>query len=394
MKKSLWLSIAAASLLSANASALEVGYKNGFFVVNDEHSFSLNINGRLQPRFDFTDSKGEDADATFRLRRALLHFQASVYEKSHFSFALYHSTRSTNFSQVNITGVLLEHEFLPQFVVTVGMVGLPLDIMSTQSSAWYLLPEAPITFTQNDTATPLTATRTSFGAPDGLGVNLSGDVGKFFYSWSVVNGKESNYATNTDLRFSTGARVGFNIFNPVGGSMTDFVCSTKPKWTVSVGADYQGKRSDQAYADASTAAGGGGLAPEIKRILTASAGTGFRYAGFSAQAEGYARSTSISDFGSLPLELQDARLVDIGYYAALGYYIMPRKFEVALQTTQIIREGDLNNAYAFGGGLNYYIADNNIKTQLSYNLQVDYNDVTGNQSNKRHLLALQLQGAF
>ena len=176
--------------------------------------------------------------------------------------------------------------------------------------------------------------------------------------------------------------------------MTDFVCSTKPKWTVSVGADYQGKRTDQAYADANTAAGGAGLAPEIKRILTASAGTGFRYAGFSAQAEGYARSTSISDFGSLPVELQDARLVDIGYYAALGYYIMPRKFEVALQTTQIIREGDLNNAYAFGGGLNYYIADNNIKTQLSYNLQVDYNDVTGNQSNKRHLLALQLQGAF
>lgn len=393
MKKYLWL-VLAASFLSAKAFALDVGYKNGFYMINDDQSFALNVTGRIQPRLDFTDSKTEDPALSFKIRRALLHFQAIVQEKTRASFALYHSTRSVNFDRVNITGVVLEHEFNPAFVAAFGMVGLPLDMMSATSSAWYLLPEAPITFTQTDAATPFTSTRTSFGAPDGVGVNLGGRSGKFFYSASVVNGTESNYQVNPDMKFSTGARVGFNIFDPVGGSMTDFVCSTTPKWTVSAGANYQGKKVDQAYADASAAAGGGGVAPEIRRALTGSVGTGFRYAGFSAQLETYYRQTSFDSFGSLPPELQDSKLTDFGYYAALGYYVIPRKLEIAAQGAQLFREGPVNNAYAFGGGVNWYIKDNNLKAQLSYNLTLDYNDVTGSQTNKRHLATLQLQGAF
>ena len=392
MKKRIWLSVVAASLLSTNSFAFDVGYKNGFFIVSDDESFALNITGRIQPRLEYTDSKSEDSALSFSIRRALIHFEAVANKKTHASFALYHSTRSVNFNKLNIAGVVLEREIIPQFSVAVGMIGLPLDMMSATSSAWYLLPEAPITFTQTDSATPFTSTRSSFGAPDGVGLNFNGNVSKFFYSWSVVNGAESNYQVNPDMKFSTGARVGFNILSPVGGSMTDFVCSTKPKWTVSAGANYQGQRIDQAYADAQ---GAGAVAPDIKRILTASAGTGFRYAGFSAQVETYYRITSFNNFGTLPAELTtDSSLNDIGGYVALGYYIVPRKFEIALQGAEMIRQGPVNNAYAFGGGVNYYISDNNLKAQLSYNLTLDYNDVTGSQTNKRHLGVLQLQGAF
>ena len=60
MKKRIWLSVVAASLLSTNSFAFDVGYKNGFFIVSDDESFALNITGRIQPRLEYTDSKSED----------------------------------------------------------------------------------------------------------------------------------------------------------------------------------------------------------------------------------------------------------------------------------------------------------------------------------------------
>lgn len=395
-------------LLAVTAQAEEekkpaAGYGGGFFLQSDDGAFNLKINGRLQPRFQYTDNNTSDPAATFMLRRALLVFTGTIKEKASVGMVLLHATNSNNFSTVNIDSVTFDYAFMPQFNVSVGMVGLPLDLLGDRSSGGMLTTEDSLVWTQSDGSTAITATRESFGGPSGLGVNLNGAFGKFFYTWSVVNANESNYALNPNTRFSTGMRLGFNILEAANlGWQTDYNQTEKPALTVGLGATYQGKRTDSGFASAFDAADmedgvddfAPATAPELNRMLQFATGAAFRWKGLSLQGEVYNRYTKFASFGDLPIELQDANLTDFGYYFLAGYYVMPKKLELALQAAQIFREGPDNNANQFGGGINYYFHGNNLKTQLCYFWTEDYDDVTGSKNLKTHKAVLQLQAGF
>jgi len=235
------------------------------------------------------------------------------------------------------------------------MVGLPLSIINEVSGRWLLLPEAPQVVTRNDTLKGIVPLRSSFGVPDGLGINFSGSYWKWFYSLSVVNGNESNYNINWyQKKMAVGFRTGFNILDPVGGSLTDFDCSTTPKLTVSVGMNYLGKRLDDTLTTPA----------EIKYKLTGSGGVALRWAGFALTTEFFYRSTKMNSLGSSPIG--ELKYHDMGYYGDIGYYVIPKKLELALQGGQSIRQGPANNSWEIGGGINYYIFGNNLKLQLAY----------------------------
>lgn len=390
------LLIVVLSFITSSVYAAEVGYKSGFFIKGDE-GFQLKINGRLQPRLEFTKKQTEPKKTLgFKIRRADLIFKGQVNEWVSFTMDLRHSTNSKNFNTVNLIGTTATYAPIPEFSVTAGMVGLPLDLMNEMSSAWYLLPEPPVTMTQSDGATSITASRKDFGVPDGLGVNLSGEISKFFYSVSGVNGSESNYGINNNMRMSFGARTGMNILGAVGGSMSDFERSSDPNLTVSVGGMYQTKRLDTDYAEARNAAltVTNSVAPEIKYILTGSGGVALRWLGLSVQSEAYYRKTRFSSFGSLPAALQFANLTDFGYYGAVGYYIVPKCFEAALQAGQIFRQGPDNNANQVGAGLNWYVFNNNLKLQLAYTWTEDYDDIQGRANNNVHQVILNAHTTF
>ncbi|MBI4211702.1 MAG: hypothetical protein HY540_03610 [Deltaproteobacteria bacterium] len=395
MKK--WLLMVMLVLVPAMASATEVKYGNGFQIINDDETFKLKVTGRFQPRFEYTRKEtGVRNVGTFKVRRADVNFKATIHKILSLGLGLKHSTNSKNFSTLNIAGGTMTYQAYPEFGVTVGMVGLPLDILTETSSSWYLLPEPGITATQSDDATPFTTTRDSFSVPDGLGVNIAGDISKFFYSLSVVNGAESNYAPNPGMKFSTGARMGVNILGAVGGSMSDFEQSSDPQLTVSIGGMYQGRRTDDAFATARNEAMGvsNSVAPDLKYIATGSGGVALRYAGFALTSEAYFRNTKFSSFGNIPVQLQRSSLSDFGYYAALGYYLLPKMLEAALQAGQIFRQGPDNNANQIGGGLNWYIFDNNLKIQLAYTWTQDYDDIVGTANNNVHNVVLQVHTMF
>ena len=391
MKKRIMLVLAVLALLIPASAFAESGYDGGFFIKNAEDTFNLRLGGRVQTKLIF-DHDGDRNPAlgdpnknriSFQMRRALIGVNAQYHEIVSTGFTLMHAVGNaagTNFQTVNITGAYASVEVLPEFVITAGMVGLPLDMITETSSKWLLLTEKPVTCTQDDGVKAITPLRPSFGTPDGLGLNFSGGYWKWFYSASVVNATESNYDMNLDTKMSFGFRTGINILDPVPGSQTDFANSTTPKLTVSMGTDYQGKRTDP------------NTGANIKYIWTSSLGVGVRWAGLAFTTEGYYRRTKLTSLGTAlwarPM------LTDIGYYAALGYYILPKKFEIAAQAGQIIRQGPDNNSWQFGGGLNYYVFDNNLKVQLDYTLTTDFDDVTGFQNRKIHTIALMASAIF
>lgn len=373
--------------LPSAALAGNVGYKGKFFIENDEQTFKLNIGGRVQPRLFWQKETGVATNPqvlSFQMRRALVDFSAQIHEIVSAGFALMHAVgrvAGTDFQTVNVVGATVGIEIVPELSITAGMVGLPLDIMSEASSKWFLLTEAPITSTQVDGQRGITELRPDFGTPGGLGVNFSGGTWKWFYSLSVVNGAESNYEINPNRKVSFGFRTGFDILDSVPGMQTDFDQSETPKLTVSAGSDYQGARNSDAGS-------------RVKYIWTSSAGAAFRWKGLAVTTEGYYRRTRITSIASTDLQWARPRYTDIGYYAAVGYYIIPKKFEVAGQGGQIIRQGPVNDSWQFGGGLNYYIFDNNMKMQMDYTLTRYFNDVTGQRENRTHVVSLLATAVF
>jgi len=372
----------------AVAKAQTTGYDGGFFVKNDEETFKLKITGRVQPKIAFQHETLDDPAtghyknrSSFSMRRAELGFATTIQDQLTLRIGLKHSTNSKNFETANVSYATASFEVIPEFVVTSGMVGLPLSIMAETSSKWFLLNDPPITELQDDGLKDFTIARSNFAVPDGLGVNFAGDISKFFYSFSIVNGAESNYAFNLNNRFSFGARVGYNILDPVPGSMTDFECSSKPKLTVSVGSMYQAKRTDP------------NVNADIKYMWTSSLGVALRWGGFAFTTEGYYRRTRVTNPGTAVWARP--KLDDLAYYAAAGYYIIPKKLEIAAQAAQILREGPDNNANSFGGGLNYYVFDNNFKIQLSYIWTMDYDDMWGAGANNHiHNISLMTSALF
>lgn len=396
------------ALVYAQTTGSNTGYDKGFFIKNDEGDFQLKFNGRVQTQFNwFKDPTRVSATTpksqfmSFNFRRAFVAINAKMADIVNAGFTLLHATQTVpagntgtqnvTFATVNVTGATASIELIPEFAVAVGMVGLPLDMMSEISSAWLLSIEKPITSSQDDggNVTPDGSTiyRSSFGTPDGLGVNFSGSYWKWFYSASVVNSTESNYTANFNRRFSFGFRTGFNILDSVGGSMTDFECSESPKLTVSVGTMYQAAR--WLTVPATVAA----IPVKFNYLWTSSLGVALRWGGLAFTTEGYYRKTKL---GNTPGGLLYYRpnLTDVGYYAALGYYAIPKKFEIAAQAAQIFRQGPDNNSYGLGGGLNYYIFDNNLKLQLAYALQADFDATPDSGAAKIHNITLMASAAF
>lgn len=383
MKKSL-MAVVVAFVLSLPSVVLAqvAGYNDGFFIQNEDQTFNLTINGRVQPQYQFTKQGNNVRDpsdptgatnfptkvSTFSVRRAEIKFGATVHDNLTFRVGLKHATNSANFATINATGATVSYTVIPAFTVTAGMVGLPLDFITETSSSWLVMTDYPVTSTQDDGVQQITPLRSSFGAPDGLGVNFAGDISKFFYSASIVNNAESNYAFNTNMRVSAGLRAGMNIMdNANDGSQTDWECSPKPRLSMSAGGNYSSRRVDP------------NTGADIKYKLTGSLGLALRWAGFSLTTEGYIRRTRITTPGTAIWSRPN--LDDFGYYAALGYYVIPKKLELAAIGGQIFREGPDNNSHEFGGGINWYIFDNNMKLQGAFTWNEDFDDILGRENN-------------
>lgn len=360
------------------------GYDGGFFIKNEDDTFRLDLTGGVKTAFFLKKATDAPSVLSFQIQGAWIDVGAAIHEKAKAGFTLLHAVGSVpqgagqpnaTFQTANVTGAFIEYGVIPEFVVTAGMVGLPLDM-----GVGCLLTGYPITSTQIDGEKEITPLRGSFGAPAGLGVRLSGDIWRFRYEVGVVNGAESNYEINADRKMSPGLRLAFDILDPAGSSPSDTGYSETPKLSISTGTICQGKKLD-AYTDA-----------DIKYQWTSTAGARFKWRGLAITTQGYYRRSRFTSIGSA--QWLRPRLTDIGYYAGAGYFVLPKKLELAAQAGQVVRQGPDNDAWQFGGGINWYIFEGNLVLKADYTLTTDFDDITGTQSNRIHVAYLQLVASF
>lgn len=342
------------------------GYNGGFFVQTKDGEFKLKMNARMHFQYKYENLEGV-SKSTFMVRRALLAFKGTIYDRFTVSTKIQSGTNN-GFSYVagptladtsSETRLVTYWEtygavdIIPEFNITLGDVYLPFDLQGEGSSTAMFMCEQPITATQRDANYSQTIARNAFGTDEDTGIVLSGNIGKFGYAVAGVNGS-GPHSYNINRKFDWGGRIYVDVLEPMDMGEPDLAYSEKPRLLISAGTVWQ----DEDAVDPNT-----GL--PISWNWSSSGGVQFKWKGFAMIAEAYYRRLKIG--AAVPYKLDD-----FGYYAQAGYFVWPKKFEIVARGAQIFREGPENNSHEYGGGLNYYIHGYNAKVQLDYSRVLDF----------------------
>ncbi len=379
--------LASCLITTRAAHASHVGYDWGLYLASDDWNYKLTFSGGVLPRFQYrkqNDALWQPTLVTFmESAYIVVKFDSAKGFKSEFTFG--HGTGAPEYATVNIGNAWVQYWVNKYLEIRMGTLSLPLSF--GVDGGWMLLNDPPITFTQWDginnyvpyqIVTPL---RSSFGSPWALGLRLTGKVWKMLYQFAVINGNESNFIDNPNKRMNFGGRVRFDILGDTDMEKeTDYSYSETPQLSVNLGSIYEGKRTDP-YTGA-----------DVRYWWTSTLGVGLRWKGFALTSEGYYRRTRFNTLGTATWARY--KLTDIGYYVGLGYYIIPKKLELAALGAQIIRQGPDNDSHQLGGSVNWYIHGYNLKIQTSYNWKEDFDDVAGTENNHIHTVDICLQARF
>lgn len=346
-----------------------VGYDGGFFVQNSEGDFKLKINGRLQPQYYFEKGRlGVESINTFRMRRAMVRFSGDLGKKWSFSSLLQNATSSTQTPGTLFWEASVTYQHSPLFGIEMGMITPPMDRLGQVSSGVMMFVDPPLSSTQADGIQDLSISRPEFGLSDGLGFIMSGSLhDKFLYGAAITNGNNptgnSLFTSNFNKRMSGSARLQYNILKDPGFAQPDLDWSESPALAIGAGGAYLDQGSADTYATAIF----------FRYNLQGSADIAFKYKGLSLITEWYGRIQYCSTIGTNAM----FTLHDAGYYAMAGYFVIPKKLEIAGEVSQIFREGPHNNSSEFIGGINWYIHGNMIKWQNNVGSVKDFDTVDG-----------------
>lgn len=308
------------------------GYDNGLFLQTKDDLFKLKINLQLQPQYQSLVMDGQSDVHTFQLRRGRLIFSGHALTKN-LSYKFQYeaiggranTTRRGEVRGNSLRDAYINYAFTDEIQILFGQFK-PFYNREEQTSS------SKLQFVDRSISNDV------FTFARDLGVALHGKVFDKKLEWGafLTNEGVGRNTTNANNSFLMGGRLAYNILGSHGYTMSDVNYSEDPQLALGVAANFN---KPAASGNNSTIASTGDLA--------------FRYKGFSALTEGhFVRDTtaSVSTYGVL---------------GQAGYFIVPKKFEVAARATGIFPTGN-TKGYEIGGGLNYFFKGHNTKLQADY----------------------------
>jgi hypothetical protein len=192
---------------------------------------------------------------------------------------------------------------------------------------------------------PIIATAEPFTPNFQTGIDFLGTLAKKLdYELFAVNG--SNFdRLNLDKSFRLGLCLTYNILGRPGLGVSDNDWSESPQLALTLSGAYE--KADQAQNAAVNIAAG-------DHLIRGQANAVFRYKGFSLVPEFMLLYDGTKHFKHYAMAGQT------------GYFVVPRKLEVAGGASWLRYAGPVNDIYEFTGGLNYYFFGQPVKLQADY----------------------------
>ena len=345
------------------------GYKKGFFIQSPDGKYKLLIGGYLQLQLNANWDNGE-SKVGFRIRRARLAFKGNLFTpkftfKFQFDFA--------KFKTELLLDAYINYDILrtPDILeVRFGQQTIPFSRQIQISSSSQEFVDRSLATKEFVNADDVDVD--GDGVPDKL-VKNGRDLGiqiygkpfdkKLEYYVGVFNGHGTN-TTNVNNDFLYLGRFVYNILGDVGyGYEGDWKDRPKPAFFIAGSANYNTRNVSK------------------DKVLTFGGETGLKWHGLAVTGEFFFRNIK-------PGDTLLANQNDYGYYAQAGYFIIPKRFEIAGRASQIFLDGPQNDRGEFQFGMNGFLYGKYLKLQTDYSyLPTATKD--GLQNNHRYRLRLQ-----
>lgn len=363
-------------------SALSAGYdpRRGFYVDSADKAFSLNIKGYMQVRYNLgarqTDNpnrqgfqRRDDINA-FEIERLFLAFYGHIHDpRVQYRIVVDGGyTKGVEDGQWKTYYATVDYEYVKDQYFLAGLMRLPFGGQAMTAGAVLQMMDRSMA-------------QYAFAPDRSIGIMAHGNLFDHRLTYfaaianGVLNGEES---TDTlDTNFAYFARAAYYLMGKgnslresrIGYVESDLAYHKDPELRIGGSFLFNDNNGDlgeggppglfAAVPDRIARGRGiGGTALISSRgtqVYTMSLDSGFKYRGFSVNAEYYLRTVDgESDFSQW--ELVTGRSDSVhqqGGHLQVGYFIVPKKFEVAARIGGVW-DNDNDNAWEYGFGCNYF----------------------------------------
>lgn len=375
-----------------------LGYKKGFYFETADKNFLMKMTGRIQMRYGYTDrdnanNEGKQDDSSFRLRRARLKWNGHAYKYFKYKIELAlksqgtKSTSSTDKDKAKAVELIdwwASYNKYPALSIQFGQWKVPFNRQRVVSSSKQQMIDRSLA-------------QDEFTMDRQVGAMVHGKLfdKKFEYYAGIFNGNGRNEKENDNNEHLYIARVSWNPFGAYGkgiGEMeSDLAWSEKPKAHISAAIAYDGAVDEKMTLRTL----GTVTAKEVERTSLV-AEYGLKYRGFSTNAEFYWRKfDNIEQKGIFGAP--GRKIIDRGFFVQGGYFLIPKKLEVAGRYSYIDFDDNRNeNALReTTAGVNWFFNGHNKKVQFNFvREQKDLPDFTAPTDDIQYFYRIQYQMAF
>jgi hypothetical protein len=329
------------------APPFDVSWKDGKTTIKSKNG-ELNLSNRIQVRFTSEDLDSNSATAkperdSFRLRRMKTKFDGWVYTKNlTYELQVNFADSANVLEDANVNYDFTKGK--KSVMLKAGQFKVPFGRQELTSSGSQQFVDRA-------------AVENTFARGRDIGVQLWGTPNNSVIDWRIGvfngNGRTTSRNDNDDLQLN--ARLAWQPFGDVKYSESDFESSDK--FLLSVAADYESNTFEIAAA---------GTTPAHKDDRSI---VGFdvaaKYKGFSFFGElfdrEHDRNAGQSDFD------------DEGIILQAGYFVIPKKFEIALRAAELDPRKDRDNDERTEEGVafNWFFNKHNHKLQADYRMIED-----------------------
>lgn len=369
----------AGALRAEDPEGMRASYKAGDGLKIGDGDNLVHIQGRVQPRFTYDGFEEAPDKDTWAIQRGKIKIEGfTLKKKIRFGFQMNLATRSgattspvctdagctTTVNAVTrdtTTGLATLEDYYVDYVpydffaIKVGQFKVPFLMQELTSSGKQQ-------FVDRSLATG------HFNLARDLGVTLHGDFWEHGLNYNVffMNGDGIN-TINRNQSLMAGLRLEFPILGEYKPSESD--TDDSQEHNLGVGLAYAFNELGSSFVN--------GTVPAGAKLSLGTLDVGWKYKGWSIQTAGMiSRSHDL------------LKLTNFGWNAQVGYFIVPKKFEVALRTDGTVFSDAIPNQYEHQVAFNYFILGHGLKIQTDYGLLMNVRGLNLNDHRVRSQLQL------